>query len=354
MRSGHIWAMVASQKGAMEEHVKPSNPARYEQLTIDGPPARVSPPNVSEDPELLKAFWVDMLERNRACSNILAQAGMAIRSGAGPFEGTHHVFLAGHSQTGFVVTNYLREAHHALRGPDGASVYDGYFPAGFPSTPFQNVGTPLVQMMSDGDVSNPERSFSIDFSNRAYRRDDSDDAGDPFRLYELAGVPHMGIRYPPYNSTELWVEQAKPLVRPDMHMNSLPHNELFNVGLDHLIQWAVNATTPPKAERIVTSSDGFFAKDEHGNTAGGVRCVQMDVPRKHYFANVPMADGKPASGSVGTEVPFTAEEFAATYRDEADYRSQFESRLAELVADGWLLADDADYMLLDLEPLEVG
>jgi hypothetical protein len=37
-----------------------------------------------------------------------------------------------------------------------------------------------------------------------YRRDDSDDPGDRYRLYELAGAPHMGTRVAPFDDASLW------------------------------------------------------------------------------------------------------------------------------------------------------
>ena len=68
---------------------------------------------------------------------------------------------------------------------------------------------PIVQVLSDGDISNPNRPGR---EGRAYRRDDSDDPGDRYRLYELAGVGHMGTRYPPYSDNAMW--QNDPSARP--------------------------------------------------------------------------------------------------------------------------------------------
>jgi hypothetical protein len=344
MRSGHAWAMVAAQKSTIDEHVRPCNPTRYADLHIDGPDLRGRDRRPdARDPD---AFWDDMARWNRAASPVLAQAGAAIADGGGPFEGldVRRVILAGHSQTGSVVSRYLREAHAGERRRDGSPVYDGYFPSGFPFERIGAHGVPIIQVISDGDVSDPDGTF-MRRSGRPYRREDADEPGDRFRLYELAGVPHMGTRYPPFDDVALWrgVHDGDPFSDASV-MNTLPHNELFNVALHHLVEWVAHGVAPPRAPRIETAEDGWFVRDEHGNTRGGVRTVQMDVPRARYHPNVPNPDGTPSRSTVGTEEPFSSAKLRELYGDAATYRERFERRLAELVAEGWMLADDTDFM----------
>src|SRR5262249_15219752 len=154
---------------------------------------------------------------------------------------------------------------------DGSSIYDGYFPAGFPYEPFHDVDVPIVQVMSEGDVALPDYSFRPGYGARKYRRSDSDHRADRYRLYELAGVPHMGTRYGPYSDVSLWEaslagEDEREGITFGPRMNSLPHFELFAMSLHHLVEWVANDTIPPRAERIEVGRDGFFAKDQHGNT----------------------------------------------------------------------------------------
>lgn len=121
--------------------------------------------------------------------------------------------------------------------------------------------------MSDGDVSVPHYSFVPGYEGRQYRRDDSDKPGDRYRLYELAGIPHMGTRQAPYDDVSLWKANfPNDDVSFGPKMNSLPHFELFNMGLHHLVEWVANGTVPPRADRIEVGPDGYFARDEHGNT----------------------------------------------------------------------------------------
>jgi hypothetical protein len=143
-------------------------------------------------------------------------------------------------------------------------------------------------------------------------------------------------------------------VPKDASMNSLPHGELFSVGMHHLLRWVADGVTPPRAERIEVGADGLFAKDEVGNTRGGVRCAEMDVPRLRYQSNPGVDEnGVPAFGVVGIEEPLPKETLQRMYRDHADYTERFNRRVDELIDEGWLLAEDADELRNEAEKAEV-
>jgi hypothetical protein len=350
MRSGHGWAAICSQKSALDAFVKPFNEQRYASLEIWSDAAPVEGPGFAalpRDPAAMLARMEHMRQINVLSTPILAQVGAALASGAGPFSGlgVRHVILTGHSQTGGTVTDYILNGHDAQRYEDGSPVFHGFFPSGAPSVKFGPRDVPIVQVLSDGDISNPNRPGR---EGRGYRRPDSDDAADRYRLYELAGVSHMGTRYPPYSENAMW--QNDPIgtagnVPKDATMNSLPHGELFSMGLNHLVRWVADGELPPCAERIEAGEDGLFVKDDYGNSRGGVRCPQMDVPRLVYHSNPGVDDrGVPAFGVVGTEEPLPPETLKALYRDHDDYVGRFENRLEQLMSQGWLLPPDADEM----------
>lgn len=349
MRAGHGSAVVCSQKSALEAFVKPSDPERYASLDIwsEAPPIEGDPLRLPREPAAMRERMERLRQVNVLSSPILAQVGAALRGAGGPFAelDPRHLILVGHSQTGGVVTDYVLNGHDAHRYPDGSPVYDGHFPTGSPSVRFGPRDVPLVQVLSDGDISNPYRPGR---EGREYRRDDSDEPGDRYRLYELAGVGHMGTRYPPYSENATWQNDAIGTagnIPKDAAMNSLPHDELFSAALDHLVRWVADGVTPPRADRIEVGPDGFFAKDEQGNSRGGVRCPQMDVPRLRYLSNPGFnEDGSPAFGVVGIEEPIPPARLHELYRDHADYVERFERRLDEIVAEGWILAEDADEM----------
>ena len=237
LRSGHAWAAICSQKSVLDTFVKPMNTERYAALDIwsDAPPlggSGLDQLRVPREPAAMQARMEQMRRINVLSTPILAQVGAAL-GGDGPFSGLggRNLLLVGHSQTGGVVTDYVLRGHDAQRHPDGTPVYGGFFPSGAPSVRFGPRDVPLVQVLSDGDISDPNRPGR---EGRGYRREDNDDPNDRYRLYELAGVGHMGTRYPPYNDNAMW--QNDPIgtagsVPKDAVMNSLPHDELFSMGL---------------------------------------------------------------------------------------------------------------------------
>jgi hypothetical protein len=71
----------------------------------------------------------------------------------------------------------------------------------------------------------------------------------------------------------------------------------------------------------------------------------MDVPRLRYLSTPGCKeDGTPAFGVVGIEEPLPTEVLERLYRDHDDYVDRFNRRVDELIAQGWLLPEDADEM----------
>ena len=64
-------------------------------------------------------------------------------------------------------------------------------------------------------------------------------------------------------------------------------------------------------------------------------------------------DGSPAFGVVGIEEPLPKERLAELYADHQDYVDRFNRRVDGLVAEGWLLAEDADAMRKEAEQAAV-
>jgi hypothetical protein len=348
LRSGHAWACIASQKSPLDDYVKKANPEHYASLHIEAttpPPAAAAAPAGTGDAARIAGLMSRMQYLNQASNAILAQVGAALRT-QGPMAGykLRHILLVGHSQTGLVSTTYIQQGHDKYRRAGGAPVYDGYLPTGFPGAAFAPRDVPLIQVVSDSDVSS-NSSFLLRGQGRAYRRPDSDDARDRYRLYELAGMPHMGTRNPPNSDPKPWNERNPGVIKPDSVMNSLPHNEMFNMALNHLVLWVDKGVAPPRADRIELAADGnFFAKDENGNSRGGVRCVQMDVPRATSIPNPKNPDGSLLFGTFGFEVPFDKAKMQKLYGTPAEYVTRFNRRLEELIQQGWFLGADATGM----------
>ena len=76
-----------------------------------------------------------------------------------------------------------------------------------------------------------------------------------------------------------------------------------------------------------------------GNSRGGVRCAQVDVPHVTYHADP--VDGQAV---VGTETAFAAAKLRQLYQTPANYAQRFNARLDELIGQGWFLTEDAQGM----------
>jgi hypothetical protein len=80
----------------------------------------------------------------------------------------------------------------------------------------------------------------------------------------------------------------------------------------------------------------------------------MDVPHSTYQPNPTKADGTPSYLTVGNDEPFGPEKLRQLYGDTATYVERFNRRLDELVAQGWLLAEDADEMRREAKQIDIG
>jgi hypothetical protein len=123
--------------------------------------------------------------------------------------------------------------------PNGFPVFDGFFPSGAPGNALVGDDVRVVQVVSEGDVADPHFGLRRGWEGRRYRRDDSDEPGGRFRLYELAGVSRMGTRYPPQSDPKYWrgMKGAGSVaggIGASGPMNSLSHFELLQMALDHL------------------------------------------------------------------------------------------------------------------------
>ena len=117
MRSGHAYVEIGSNIAAINNLVKPSNPSRYEALNM--------PAALNESPVQAGVFG--------HVQELIAQGGMLLKANptGGPFDGfdVRNVILAGCSEQGLIIRQYMRDAHPVYRTADGTSIYDGYFPA---------------------------------------------------------------------------------------------------------------------------------------------------------------------------------------------------------------------------------
>ena len=273
-------------------------------------------------------------------NDVIAQVGRLIKSKTGPFAAydVRRTTLMGTSASSGTVRTYLA-AHPTLRMPDGGPIFDGFLLTSTNgNTPLPVVDVPMIQMPTQTEV--------VTWAEQGikYRRPDSDEPGNRFRLYEVAGMPHNNSRDNPGF-------QNDPCTLP---VTDFPAGAFTALGLNHLIEWIGNGKTPPHASPIAVDQDpkndgSPLALDEHGNATGGIRNVWVDVPIATYgvFGKGKTQQQDRLCQLAGTKVPLAAEVLRKLYRSNADYTARVEQRLKQFIADGWFLSEYADMARAD-------
>ena len=294
------------------------------------------------NPERYKALQLAQGQANE----VLAQVGLLLKTRGGvlaPYD-VRRVTLMGTSASSGTVRNYF-PAHAERRMADGRPIYDGFLLTSTNgNTPLPIVDVPVVQMPTQTEVQTHAEA------GIKYRRPDSDEPGNRFRLYEVAGMPHN-------NSREMRSFLGDPCTLP---VTRFPAGAFTALGLHHLIEWIASGTVPPKAPPIEvdqnTAGDGsHLALDEFGNAKGGVRNIWVDVPVATFGT---FGKGKTTAQDrlcqlAGTEVPLPEATLKKLYRDQADYAKKVDERPATLVKEGWFLPEYIGLVKADIAAIGI-
>ena len=114
-------------------------------------------------------------------------------------------------------------------------IYDGFMPTSNGSNITQDVDVPIMHLPTMLEVSQANITS----------RQDSDEPGKQYRLYEFSGIAHIDTR----DNVRM---KPDPCVLP---MSEFPHQAYFSVALHYLYQWVDKGIKPPHAERIWLDRD---------------------------------------------------------------------------------------------------
>jgi hypothetical protein len=266
--------------------------------------------------------------------------------------------LAGTSASAAVVINYL-PWHPVARLADMKPIYDGFMPTSTGATiPVQfgaagntrPIDVPIVQVPTMTEVAS---------ANGATARQDSDEPGNQFRVYEFVGMAHIDSR----DAAAYYPDPCR------MPISRFPMAAYMSVALHHLWQWVDKGTVAPRADRIWVdrneANDGsMMALDEHGNPRGGIRNPYADVPAKKFGvrnagAVPPIPNAHPfvavrgeaaqnqLCGLAGYEIAMPPAQLKKLYRDTKTYQARVAQRVDELTRQGWSLPVYRDIILAD-------
>ena len=300
---------------------------------------------IERNPERYKGFQIAQGQ----ASEIIAQVGALIKSTQSPIAALpiRKMVLAGSSASAGVLINYL-PAHMVLRLADMRPIFDGFLPTSNGST-IPRVDVPMIQVPTLTEAA----------GGNATARQDGDEPGNQFRVYEFAGMAHIDSR----DAAAYYPDPCR------LPISRYPLAAYMSVALHHLWQWVDKGIVPPKAERIhvdrFEGNDGsLMALDEYGNARGGIRNPYVDVPVKKYGVRnsgaVPpiknphpflAARGEAAHnqlcGLAGYEQDLTPAQLKKLYKNKKDYQSKVAKRYDELAKAGWALPVYRDIVLAD-------
>jgi hypothetical protein len=301
-----------------------------------------------------KERYEDLKIEDGQASEILAQVGALVKSDRGPLGKlkVRKMVLSGSSMSSGTLINYL-PWHMVERTPDMQRIYDGFMPTSAGQTIMQ-VDVPLIQLPT-----------MLELETNVTNRQDSDEPGKQYRLYEIAGIGHVDSR----DNVRL---KPNPCSK---ELSTFPVQAFMSVGLYHLFRWVDQGIVPPHAQRVLldrdTTNDGsLMALDEHGNPLGGVRNVYVDVPVAKYAAlntaAMPLIPNPAAwivknGGEQGAQimcrlsayqVPFSNDELRRLYGSPAEYVKKVEARLTELEKQGWSLPVYHDLIMGDAKAVQ--
>jgi hypothetical protein len=345
MREGAAWVGVSAQKAGIDggglvdsgQHLKNVAPERYAALTHPG-----------------DAFSFD----------VFSQAGAVLRTGAGPLAdlAVETLLAVGESQSAMFLVTYVNAVDPRARiydgfvihgrGASGASL-DGKM--GRPSEVAPGAGhriredvrVPVITLQSETDV--------LRFAGFRARQPD----GGRFRLWEIAGAAHFdtyGLVAAHRDDGSLSARELAALIAPTDEVlgqkaaslvNSGPQQHyVLNAALAHLEAWVRRGSPPPSADRLATTGDDdpVLVLDELGIVRGGVRTPWVDVP-------VAVLSGLGQEGAMfiplfGVTRPFDDAQLGRLYPNgRKQYLDEFERRLDEAIASGFILTADRDEIL---------
>lgn len=306
---------------------------------------------------------------------ILADAAEALRAGAVPGLVVDRTIVSGWSATGSFVRVFVREGFAARRPGlvDAAVVFissGGHGEAGYPrlspaSAPIAaddprrtiaGVGIPVAEVLSETESETHEHQT----------RPDSDEAGDRYRLYQVAGTAHIE----PWDGevlTNVAMLEAAGLASPDVRVvEERGDGRLDLVAravLQRMTEWVRDDSAPPSAGRFSHAGPPLevgraLARDADGNVLGGVRTPWVEAPLAAYAphgtsvseatwgsAGAPVDDPRIGASLTGTMTRFPADVVRARFGDERGYAEAFTAATERLRREGLVLDDDARALL---------
>lgn len=302
------------------------------------------------------------------------------------------VHLSGWSATGSLCRTFVREGFAiSCRTRDGAPAVDGcvigisngargflgYMPLSEqsgtlpdddPRRTMRAPGIPVIELFSEHESETAAGTV----------RDDGDDPGDQYRLYEVAGSGHSGG--PAEDSLTTGVVQLQARGTPRLRReimepaSDLRRDYLVRAVFDRLDRWAREGQAPPRVAHLQRRPAGApgprglrpdarpLVRDAHGNAVGGLRSPWLDVPVATYLPHstpkpgacdvppiAPVNDPAAVADYIGHRQPLSEPTLRELYGSAGGFAAARARSAQSLCDGGWLLAPEAEQIMRDAE-----
>jgi Alpha/beta hydrolase domain len=129
----------------------------------------------------------------------------------------------------------------------------------------------------------------------------------------------------------------------------VPNSDLMKAALYALTCWLDSGVVPACAPRLAVNPQGRLVRDREGRVLGGIRYAAYDAPSA---VNVGVTDT--GCRLAGYHIDFTPQELTQHYGDEAAYLARVSAIVKTNVAEGFLLAEDAERVIAEARSTALG
>jgi len=362
VKKGDVYVGITSKPNVFPGMVR-FDPERYGRLSMANPlpPDQQSCGTLPDDPNY--DVNLSKLYENGLAWDIFSQVGALIKSNGetNPLgRRAKRSYLVGESQSGYYITHYFKWIHQLANVAKGKPVYDGYLIEDFTTGPLTDTilnqcAAPLAdddpQLLVPGrgvplTVVNSEVFYPEVFYPFDGRKPDSNTARDKFALWMLPGASHGWTFQYDYSDAA----QAD-LVKADLFDPNFPHfvcgprQPEVNLYMAekamylHLDRWVRTGKAPPHAPDPVVEN-GEYVRDADGNTLGGLRFPELQVPVATYTGVI-----VPSLDCTDAVNPFTQARIDELYSSHADYVRKYVAATLRLFRGGYILKEDAKKLI---------